>query len=103
MQANAKQILDGYYFPNIVRLTNEVVVNYRICSKSKYNRQPTKREIHITPIPSSGDEMLHIGIFSTDNRYFFICVFFQIFSAPTYTAMHNHRIKGPRNTIDEYL
>lgn len=73
-QENVKQILADYYFPKMVKLTNEIVANCRICTRAKYDRHPKKQEMGATPLPSYVGEMLHIDIFSTDKRHFLTCI-----------------------------
>lgn len=73
-QENVKQILRDYFFPKMEKKAKEVVLNCRICSKSKYNRQHRKHKIADTPIPLYSGEILHIDIFSTDSKYFLTCV-----------------------------
>jgi len=70
-QENVKEILQDYYFPNMSKLANEVVLNCKTCTKGKYNRHPKKQELGITPTPSYAGEMLHIDIYSTDKKFFF--------------------------------
>jgi len=73
-QENVKQVLQDYYFPNMSKIANEVVVNCKTCTKGKYNRHPKKQELGITPTPSYAGEMLHIDIYSTDKRFFLTCI-----------------------------
>lgn len=73
-QENVKQILADYFFPKMDKKAREVVANCRICSKSKYDRHPKKHVIAATPIPSHIGQILHIDIFSTDQKYFLTCI-----------------------------
>jgi len=41
---------------------------------AKYDRHPKKQEFGETPLPSHTGEMLPIGIFSTDKKFFLTCV-----------------------------
>jgi len=73
-QENIKQILRNYYFPKMTKLANDMVLNCKVCAIAKYNRHPKKQELGETPIPSYSGEMLHIDIFSTDQRLFLTCI-----------------------------
>lgn len=73
-QENVRQILSDYYFPKMVKMANEVVVNCKTCSKAKYNRHPGKHIIGETTVPSYPGEILHIDIYSTDKKRFLTCV-----------------------------
>jgi len=52
------------------KLASEIVANCKTCAKAKYDRHPKKQELGETPIPSQVGEILHIDIFSTDQKYF---------------------------------
>lgn len=73
-QKNAQQILQDYFFTKIGRLTTEIVANSRVCTMNKHNRHPIKQEIGKTPIPSYAGEILHVDIYSTDQKYFLTCI-----------------------------
>jgi len=56
------------------RLATEIVANCRVCSLAKYDRHPKKQMLGETPIPSYAGELLHVDVFSTDQKYFLTCV-----------------------------
>jgi len=73
-QRNVKQIQSDYLFPKMTRIVTEIVTNFTVCSKGKYNRHPEKQAISKTPVPTSLGEILHVDIFSTDGKYFLTAV-----------------------------
>ena len=58
----------------MTRLANEIVANFKICNKAKYDRHPQKPYIGKTPIPNQVGEIVHIDIFFTDKKYFLACI-----------------------------
>ena len=67
-QENMKQISQDYYFPKMVKITNEIINNCSVCSKSKYKRHPKLHIIGETLIPSYVGDILHIDIYFTDKQ-----------------------------------
>lgn len=73
-QENFKQIVESYYFPNMMRKLKEFSENCRVCKEAKYVRQPKRTKIGSSPIPSLPGEILHIDIFSTAKCHFITCI-----------------------------
>jgi len=67
-QENTKQIMRDYFFPNMSKLATEIVANCRVCSMAKYDRHPKKQMLGETPIPTYAGELLHVDVFSTDQK-----------------------------------
>jgi len=58
----------------MAKLAREIVANCKTCAGAKYDRNPKKRELGETPVPSHIGEILHIDIYSTDRKYFLTCI-----------------------------
>lgn len=76
----------------MTKLVNEIVADFKISSKVKYGRHLRKQELGVTLNFTYARKMLHIAIFSTDTKYFLICLDkFYIRCNPTYFISYNYR------------
>lgn len=71
---NVIQVMHDYYFPDIRKKLQEIIRNCKICKEGKYQRHPKKIKIGKTSIPNYPGEILHMDIYSTDNKLFLTCI-----------------------------
>lgn len=65
---NGDQILEKYYFPKMNKKIRFLVKRCTTCSENKYDRHPNTQIINPTPIPNYPGHILHLDIYSTNNK-----------------------------------
>lgn len=70
IQEIEKSIKSHYYWPNIKRSITEYINNCTICQTSKYERNPSKLNFQIVPIPEKPFDVLHIDTFTVNRQKF---------------------------------
>lgn len=83
---NKEQLLEQYYFPQMMAYIKKFVKTCEVCNSNKYDRHPTSPELQSTPTPRYPCEILHMDIMEIQNEKFItvidkfskFCKFFRI-------------------------
>lgn len=69
-EENKLKILQKYYFPKMAQQIKIFIRNCRTCNECKYDRNPIKSPMTITPLPSAPFEIMHVDILFMNKLYF---------------------------------
>lgn len=59
-----------YYWPNIKQTVQKFINNCEVCLQTKYERNPLKLKLNITPTPSTIFEIVHLDTFTVNKQKF---------------------------------
>lgn len=71
---NREQILEKFYFPQMMSQVRKFAALCEICSSNKYDRHPLAPEFQVTPSPKYPCEILHMDIMEIQNKKFITVV-----------------------------
>lgn len=71
---NKEQILERYYFPQMMANVRKYAASCDVCNRNKYDRHPNNPELQATPVPRYPCEIIHMDIMEIQDEKFITVV-----------------------------